>query len=215
MPIETCYTRLRLCVDSSGKNNVASEELNNMDVIPPEDQDNTIISRNRLLVMMDGTFVVHWGDTDVQELETGRYHVFENNEELGSAVTDYELNQLKKAGLVEKFDDENVWLCALPERNELNKLATWEMNRVRSFYLNTMLPGSMLDEVESLLDDLGLMSMFQPRVRDDFVVLWRSKGMAFLKVDDAEKARYLLTSKAPEAFVNTVLAFVETDRHSR
>ena len=61
----------------------------------------------------------------------------------------------------------------------------------------------------------GLMAMFQPRIRDDFVVLWRNKGMAFLKVDDAEKARYLLTSKAPEAFVNAVLAFVETNRQSR
>ncbi|MEQ8674418.1 MAG: hypothetical protein RLP44_06775 [Aggregatilineales bacterium] len=193
---------------------MASEELNNMELVPPEDQQNTVIARNRLLVLVDGTFVVRWGENDIQELEAGRYLVFEDNENIGSPVNDYELNQLKKAGLVDKFDDENVWLCALPERNELDKLATWEMNRVRSFYLNTMLPGSMLDEVEGLLDDLGLMAMFQPRVRDDFVVLWRSKGMAFLKVDDAEKARYLLTSKAPEAFVNTVLAFVETDRQS-
>jgi len=176
-----------------------------------EDLENTAIARNRLRVLFDGTFVVHWGDNDIQELESGRYRVFEDDD-TGASVSDYELNQLKTAGLVERYDEENVWLCELPERSELSKLATWEMRRVRSFYLNTTLPGLMLEEVETLLEELGLIEMFLPRLRDDFVVLWRAQGRAFNKIDDAEKARYLLTSKAPEAFINTVIAFIETDK---
>jgi len=176
-----------------------------------EELENAAIARSRLRVLFDGTFVVHWGDNDIQELETGRYRVFEDDD-TGGSVSDYELNQLKTAGLVERYDEENVWLCELPERSELSKLATWEMRRVRSFYLNTTLPGSMLKDVETLLEELGLSEMFLPRLRDDFVVLWRAQGRAFSKIDDAEKARYLLTSKAPEAFINTVIAFIETDR---
>lgn len=176
--------------------------------------ENSVIPRYRLLVLIDGTFVVHWGDNDVQELETGQYRVFEDTD-LGSPVNDYELSQLKKAGLVDSYDAESVWLCSLPERQELAKLATWEQMRVRSYYLNTTLPGSMCDEVINLLDDLDLQDRFHARVRDDFVVLWRNQGRAYRKVEEAEKARYTLTSKAPEAFINTVIAFIETERRTR
>ncbi len=186
-------------------------EMSENSIISNDMTENTQISRNRLMVLVDGAFVVHWGDNDIQELETGHYRVFKETE-VGSPLNDYELNQLKKVGLVADFDTETVWLCALPERTELTKLATWEMSRVRSYYLNTTLPGNMLDEVAALLADLGIEDMFLPRVRDDFVVLWRSQGRSFQKVDDAEKARYLLTSKAPEAFINTVVAFIETTR---
>lgn len=176
-----------------------------------EPNPNTVIPRNGLFVLADGTFVVRWGENDIQELETGRYRVF-RSEDFDSPITDYELNQLISAGIVEKFDQEKVWLRELPERNKFDKLATWELSRVRSYYLNTTLPGNLIDEIRSLLNDLGLTRMFHPRIRDDFVVLWGSKGLAFTKIDEAEKARHLLTSKAPEAFINTVIAFVETDR---
>lgn len=173
--------------------------------------DNSVIPRNRLFVLTDGTFVVRWGENDVQELESGHYRIFQSKD-FDSPITDYELKQLIDAGIVKQFDDKNIWLNELPERNKFDKLATWELSRVRSYYLNTTLPGSLLNEVNNLLNDLGLIRMFQPRIRDDFVVLWGKKGMAFHKVDEAEKAKYVLTSKAPEAFINTVIAFVETDR---
>lgn len=173
--------------------------------------DNSVIPRNRLFVLTDGTFVVRWGESNIQELESGQYRAFESKD-FDAPITDYELKQLVDAGIVNRFDDDNIWLNELPERNKFDKLATWELSRVRSYYLNTTLPGSLLDDVRNLLTDLGLTGMFQPRIRDDFVVLWGNKGMAFHKVDEAEKARYVLTSKAPEAFINTVIAFVETDR---
>jgi hypothetical protein len=72
----------------------------------------------------------------------------------------------------------------------------------------------MLDDVRELLEDLGLDDLFHPRVRDDFVILLGDKGISYPRFEDAEKARYLLTSRAPEAFLNTVIAFVETSKRN-
>jgi hypothetical protein len=177
------------------------------------DEEVSIIPRKDVFVLADGTFVVRWSENRIQELETGQYRNYAVND-FGAVITDYELNQLKAAGLVDYYDTEIVKLRPLPDRYNMDWLTAWEKKRTRSYYLHTTLPGSMLRDVEDLLDDLGLSTSFQARVRDDFVVLWSSKGMSFQKFDDAEKARHLLVTRAPEAFTNTVVAFVETTRRN-
>lgn len=178
-----------------------------------EPEDYHLIPRTRLFVLIDGTFVVRWSENRVQELQTGHYRVFDRRGDFGAPITDYELKQLKTAGLVEDYDREWVKLSPLPEnRMDGEDQTAWEKSRSRSYYLNTTLPGALLQDVADLLEDLGLAETFQPRVRDDFVVLWGSRGLAFHKFDDVEKARNLLASKSPEAFENTVVAFIETDR---
>lgn len=168
------------------------------------------IPRSRVFVLLDGTFVVRWSENRVQELETGHYRNY-HKREFGAPITDYELNQLKDFGLVDEFDKETVTLCPLPERSNV-LISTWEQNRTRSYYLNTTLPGTFLQDVERLLASLGLDEEFQARVRDDFVVLWGRKGISFQKFDDVERARLMLLKKAPEAFRNMVVAFIETTR---
>jgi hypothetical protein len=182
-----------------------------MDFDIENNNDLSLIPRNLLFVLADGTFVVRWSENRVQELQSHQYRTYDKGD-FGALITDYELNQLKDAGLIEDFDDDNVWLHPLPEQSDIGALTAWEQNRVRSFYLNTTLPGSLLSDVVDLLEDLGLSDSFQARVRDDFVVLWGSRGIAFQKFDDAEKSRVLLAAKVPEAFENAVVAFVETSR---
>lgn len=173
--------------------------------------DNDAVPRSRVFVLLDGTFVVRWSDNRVQELETGQYRSYEKRD-FGAPITDYELNQLRIAGLVEAYNKDFVWLCPLPERRIQDGLTDWERNRTRSYYLNTILPGSELATVNDQLDKLHLSNQFMARIRDDFVVLWASKGMSFYKFDDAEKARILLISEAPDMFKQTVVSFVETTR---
>ena len=175
----------------------------------PTEQEMVVIPRNHVFVLVDGTFAVRWNDKQIQELESGRYRPF-HKKDFGAFITDYELQQLKKAGLIKMFDKERVELCPLPERRERLWVSVWEAHRTRSYYLNTTLPGHLLDDIVQVLSDLGLAGNFVGRVRDNFVVLWSSKGISFAKFDDAEKARALLAAKAPDAFANTVVAFIET-----
>jgi hypothetical protein len=100
----------------------------------------------------------------------------------------------------------------MPERVDGPSLAPWEQRRKRSYYLNTTLPGVQLADVVALLDELDLLSRFSARVREDFVVLWRANGEAFDRFDDADEARHMLNDYCVEAFVNTVVAFIETTR---
>jgi hypothetical protein len=177
-----------------------------------EHEDNAI-PRSAVFVLTDGTFVVRWSENRVQELETGSYRDYDGHD-FGAPITDYELKQLKIAGFVADFDLDVVWLCTMPDRQDLDWLTSWEQNRTRSYYLHTTLPDSMLDDVEVLLQSRGLAGSFQARIRDEFVVLWNSGGTSFHKFDEVEKARQLLVTSAPEVFTNTVVAFVESPRRS-
>jgi hypothetical protein len=178
---------------------------------PLDNQQDNLIPRSEVFVLLDGTFVVRWSENRVQELQTGRYRTYDR-QDFGAPITDYELKQLKDVGLVDHYDDRQVWLTPAPERSDLDWLASWEQRRTRSYYLQTTLPGSLLQDIIDLLDDLNLTENFQARIRDDFVVMWSARGVSFPRFDDAEKARIMLESKAPEAFGNTVVAFVETTR---
>ena len=179
----------------------------------PEDPEFPSIPRMCLRVLHDGTFVVFWGEHEVQELQSGRHRIA-GEVVTSEPITDYELNQLIDAGLVRDYDVSDVQLCTMPERVTGPAMAAWERSRVRSYYLNTTLPGVQLADVVDLLDELGLAGRFSVRTRDDFVVLWRANGQAFTQFDDAEEARYLLAGSCAEAFINTVVAFVETTRRS-
>ncbi|MFW5692021.1 MAG: hypothetical protein ACOCX3_01580 [Chloroflexota bacterium] len=176
-------------------------------------EESPAVSRSRVFVLLDGTFVVRWQHNRVQELQTGQYRAYQKRD-FGAPITDYELMQLQATGIVETFDDHNVRLCPLPKHYEVRYLTLWEQNRTRSYYLNTTLPASRLDEVTAQLAGGGLQDEFFPRVRDDYVVLWASNGMSFHRFDDAEKARMLLLTRAPKVFDQTVVAFVETSRRA-
>jgi hypothetical protein len=175
------------------------------------DDNNASITRSRVFVLLDGSFVVRWSENQVQDLLTGQYREFERRRDYGAPITDFELNQLKQAGIVDEFDREQVWLSPSPERSRFYKSNMRQ--RVRSYYLNTTLPGLRLSEVESVLVRLGLDKQFLARTRDDFVVILGHQGRAFANFDEAEQARYLLVEQAAEIFKETVVAFVEAARH--
>jgi CheY-like chemotaxis protein len=168
------------------------------------------ISRHHVFILADGAFVVQWGETHVQDLLSGRYRSYEQND-FGHAITDYELNQLKAAGRVEHYNRNYVWLYALPEQGRFNELKTQERSnqRVRSYYLNTTLPKSQFEDVQSCLNANGLGEDFLARVRGDLVVVLGKNGAPFPQLTDAEIAQKQLLAKAPELFRDTAVAFVE------
>lgn len=184
-----------------------------MKAVYPENADYPTIPRVHLRVLFDGTFVVYWGGQEVQELESGHYRIADELA-MSEPATDYEINQLVDAGLVQGYDQSEVRLYAMPERDRGPSLAAWEQARVRSYYLNTTLPGMQLADVVALLEELDLADQFSARVREGFVVLWRANGQSFAGFDDADEARHVLTGNCAEAFVNTVVAFIETTRRT-
>ncbi len=170
------------------------------------------VSRTSVFILSDGSFVVQWDETRVQELLTGRYRSYGDGD-FGHVITDYELNQLKAAGRVEHFNRQYVWLYSLPEagRYETDTKAPYYIRkRVRSYYLNTTLPKERLEEIQVLLDALELNHEFLVRARNDLISILGKNGAPFRSLQDAELAQKHLISKAPAIFQHTAIAFIET-----
>jgi hypothetical protein len=167
------------------------------------------ISRHHVFVLIDGTFVVRWQTNRVQELETGAHRSYVKAD-YGAPVTDYELKQLQSAGIVERFDDESIWLNPSPPHYQVQYKTLWEQMRSRAYYLHTMLSAKRLGEVTQALAQHELNDVFYPRIRDSFVVLWGHNGRAFHNFEDAEALRNSLLSLMPELLADVVVAFVET-----
>ncbi|PJF40531.1 MAG: response regulator [Chloroflexi bacterium] len=179
--------------------------------------DGSAVPRHFVFVLADGTFVVQWDDNRVQELLTGRYRTFNDEDDFGHAITDYELDQLKNAGRVEHYNRQYVWLYALPEKRRYAKqMRTQERtrNRVRSYYLNTTLPSSQLSNIEALLEDLELSNEFLARNRNNLIAILGKDGTPFASLQDAEAAQVRLSQKAPNVFNNIAVAFIETSTNS-
>lgn len=166
-----------------------------------DQQESIPVPRNRILVLEDGTFAVQWEEKRIQELLSGKYRIF-HTEQVTDPISDYELKQLVEAGVVDLFDEELVYLSPLP-----NVVAH---EPTRSYYLNTTLGKAELKAVEHVLNTAQLQDEFSVRIRQGFVVLWGANGVAFTSFDVAERAREILSAKAPELFSNLIVAFVET-----
>lgn len=171
------------------------------------------VPRHLMFVLTDGTSVVQWGEAQVQDLHTGLLRPFQYTE-FGHPISDFELDQLKIAGLVEHYTRAYVWLFALPEQWRFDAFRTQQrsFDRVRWYYLNTTLPAEMLDQVREGLAQAQLSAQFSAREYDGVVALLAQGDAVYLRLEDAEVAQRRLTAVAPEILKATVVAFIERGR---
>lgn len=173
----------------------------------------TPVPRRTVFILADGSFVVQWDEHRVQDLLSGFYRPYDDKD-FGHIITEYELNQLQAAGRVEHYNDQYVWLYALPEQGRFpNDREYHAPSRVRSYYLNTTLPENYLTEVEDSLRKLELDGDFLARVRGSLIAVLGKNGAPFRQLKDAERAQKLLIVRAPELFEHTAIAFVETNEN--
>ncbi len=172
------------------------------------------VPRHTVFILADGSFVVHWDTNRVQDLLSGYYRKYDDKD-FGHTITDYELNQLKAAGLVEHYNNQFVWLFALPEQGRFPLEREYQgPSRVRSYYLNTTLPEPRLADVEAVLRSQNLDNDFLARVRGSLIAILGKNGAPFRQLKDAERAQKLLVNRAPDLFQNAAIAFVETSENA-
>ena len=71
-------------------------------------------ARHTLVVLMDGTPVIDWGDGNFQDILTGRF-IHGSEADVGHTLINEELVQLMMLGHVLRFDDAMAYLPPLPE----------------------------------------------------------------------------------------------------
>lgn len=73
------------------------------------------IDRQWVYVLEDGRPVIDWGDDLVQDLLSGDFFT-SKKDEYSHPIRDDELEMLKRANRVEKFDTRHIYIFSLPER---------------------------------------------------------------------------------------------------
>ncbi len=173
----------------------------------------TAIPRPFVYVTVDGSFVARLTDDRLQDLLSGQIRVLDETD-FGHPITDYELNQLKVAGIAEDYNQQFVWLLSLAEPHQINPhLQTLEAtgDRQRVYYLNTTLPKSQVDKVRALLVGIGLGDDLTAVVRGDQVAMFGRRGRPFKQLREVEEWQKELRARVPNMFNRSVVAFTEVD----
>jgi hypothetical protein len=72
------------------------------------------VSRHWIVVLENGNAVIDWGDGLFQDIMSGDF-VQVNDEDISHPILDDELETLKRAGRVETYDSQNVYIFSMPE----------------------------------------------------------------------------------------------------
>ena len=74
----------------------------------------TIVDRQYVVALHNGSIVIDWGDGLFQDVREGTFlHVEEFR--ISHTTTDEELNILKNGGCIDAYDEKHVSFTALPE----------------------------------------------------------------------------------------------------
>jgi hypothetical protein len=72
------------------------------------------ISRQWIYILRNGTPVFDWGGGLAQDLMTGDFLSYDKND-ISHPIEDSDLEMLKRAGRVERFDEDEVFVFSMPE----------------------------------------------------------------------------------------------------
>lgn len=168
------------------------------------------LARYQVFTLADGSYVVQWDDKRVQELLTGNYRDFDARKDFGHALTDYELKQLKAAGRVEHYNRDYVWLFSLPEATRFGiRREMGRGDRIRAYYLSTTLPKSQLENITTILQQIGIGSQISLVVRQNILVVMGQNGVHFPTMTEAEAVLTVLEEQAGDLFSGLTIAYDE------
>ncbi len=169
----------------------------------------TAVPRHFVFVSASGAVVVQLSGTRGQDLYTGQFLELSLSRQ-DSPASDAELDRLKIAGRVDHYNSAYVWVTGLPEPHVYDPhLATNEKgkDRIRAYYVNTLLPASALEDVHQLLHNSELTHVCSAVIHADTVAITGVDGALFGDFDHAEEVRAHLIGVASDVFGQSVIAF--------
>lgn len=169
----------------------------------------TAVPRHFIFVSPSGGVLVQLSGSRAQDLHTGQFSDLTAANQ-GSPASDAELDRLKIAGRIDHYNSAYAWVTGLPEPHVYDpQRATSEVgkSRVRSYYVNTLLAASHLDDVYQLLQSADLLHVCIATVHSDMVAITGPDGALFGDFNQAQEIRAHLVAIAPEAFSQSVVAF--------
>lgn len=172
----------------------------------------TAVPRHFVFVNTVGSTIVQLNSGRGQDLYTGEIVKLIPGVQ-NSPASDGELERLKTAGRVDHYNSAYVWVVGLPEPHvydphyESNKAK----QRVRSYYINTMLPSTDLAQVQGFLQQSILAPSITVELRSDLIAITGVDGVLFGDFERAEDIRQQLLKLEPLGFAESVVAFANVE----
>lgn len=165
------------------------------------------IPRHRVLVLGDGSTVIHRTDDSAFDLRSGAIQPY-RPVDFGHRVTDAELEQLKASGVIAHYDHASVWVEALPECESLDAPSA-APRATRTYYINSTLSAELAEKIQARIEARGC-SDLRVCEREGLVAVLRKDAGAFHSLPDAEKAQRRLQMECPDLFTDSAVAFTES-----
>ncbi|MCB1149815.1 MAG: hypothetical protein KDK48_06580 [Chlamydiia bacterium] len=165
----------------------------------PNNSSDIMIPLDRIYVINEQEFVIDWGEQRVESLTDGRYFpapAIESRQE----ISQYELDQLERAGYINGYDDHFVFLDV--------HAVTYGHRQQRQYYLHTRCTKDHRADIEAFLQAAQLDHELAVRVQSNFVIIRSKNGLGFPTVDAAAAAQVQIIERVP-LLAQTVIAFIE------
>ncbi|MCA9885996.1 MAG: hypothetical protein KC615_07215 [Anaerolineae bacterium] len=170
-----------------------------MSALEPQHSSDIMVPLDRVYVINEHDFVIDWGDQRVESLTDGRYFpapAIESRHE----ISQYELEQLQRAGYINGYDDHFVFLDV--------HAVTYGHEQQRQYYLHTRLTKDYRADVEGWLQLANLSNELSVRVQRNFVIIRGKSGLGFPALETALAAQARIVRQVPQ-LAQTVVAFIE------
>lgn len=173
------------------------------------------IPRYFVFTLEDSTWVVQRGADHVQELLTGveRSHsILDTTYE----ITDIELDLLMAQGIVERYDDEYVWLRDTVHTEGMISMNALErpLGMTTYYYVGITLSSDELDSVQKILADMGLDDRYRAIARLGMVIIVDHNGEPFSKLSLAEDAHILISPRLEKLNASAAVKSLRFDSRS-
>ncbi len=172
----------------------------------------TAVPRHFVFVTASGAVVAQLSGNRGQDLYSGQIVELSGSTQ-GSPATDTELDRLKIAGRVDHYDPTYVWVTGLPEPHVYDPhLSSGEgVNRIRTYYINTLLPATNLENVHKFLEQAQLGHVCSAELRSNLVAITGADGALFGDMKHAEDVLEHLQKIAHNIFAKSVIAFANVE----
>lgn len=160
------------------------------------------VPRHSLVVLSDGSFAVRWDGDSFQDLLTGTK--LKPMQDVNSQpVSEFELEQLKLADVIEAYDDSVVWLQHLPEAGQADGGAA-ELKLAQGQHLfPELLISSQIDSA-ALKGKLGIIACRDENERQAIMGVLDALQMSVTSVSTAQETLNLIEEEPFDLLVMDV-----------
>jgi CheY-like chemotaxis protein len=151
------------------------------------------VPRHFVFTLEDSSWVIQREPDFVQELLTGKERSY-SSLDIAYEITDIELDLLIAQGIVERYDHAYVWLHETHHTEGLisPSMSDRSFGVTKYYYVDLDLPPNEVDQVQEIIERLGLHDRYRAFVRWNRVIIMGQNGEPFTKLSQVEDADFLL-----------------------